>query len=474
MANDIFTMYSKLLEDDGNSFDPDLGMYTGLRQYQRSSSFDDDDDGETFTTSKEIAEAEKKKDPASQIAMRPDEWEEHLHFKRYTQAREHKYTEKEMEQIRESCKYCLVHDYSENDIYHISDEEKAEIDSLNEMAVKLSTLKKTYRQVDQYIQAMRIVVAAWELLEKKENFVHTDKEFWEMVADGRIYHNRIIMPQLKGMDKYNKELLIQYISNPELDPKDLIPQDQQQQNAWYDWDDEPKEDDETEEEELQRLLSPDEVQYILDHGDHPEEIHVKPLKRKEIKGYDRQGYRSFRKKRDNKKLSKKKKYLQNNLHDILKKIQNNPLNRNDEFRFNRSMMLTTSMFDPPKKIKDAFDDIRFDGSWTNKNDRFIYDLVIRERELEQYVPGNSAMTYADAEVADLFRAMEEQGMNVVSLRTRMNIDNTGNKKDIIRKRNKQNKKTESLLLQRIVKLNKNPKFKKLISKAEDKMAEAGD
>lgn len=463
MSKDLFDRFSALIEDTG--FDPDTGMYTG-KKYSRSRFVEEDDDGETFITSEEIVKAQKAKDvPDSIIPARPEEFEEHLHFKRYSQAREHKYTEKEMEQIRESCRCCLVHDYSEQDIYHISDEERAQIDSLNEMAVKISTLKKTYRQVDQYVLAMRIVIEAWEMISKKENFIHDDEEFWEMISDGRVYHNRIPMPKLKGMDKYNKDLLIQYISNPELDPTDLISQEQQEQKAWYDWD-EP-EDEESEEESMKRLLSPEEAQYILEHEDAPEEFVVKPLKRKEIKGYDRQGFRSFRK-TPKKKMSKKEKYLQDNLFDILRKIQNNPLNRPDDFRFNRSMMLTTSMFEPGKKIKDPFDDIRFDGSWTNKNDLFIYDLVMREKELEQHIPGNSSMTYADQELSDVFQAMTEEGMNVVDLRRRMNMST--DTKNVLRKQKKRNKRTESLLLQRIVKLNRNPKFKKLISKAEDEIA----
>ena len=375
MAKDIFERFADLLQEGG--IDSTTGMYTG-RQYTSPTMgrfLEDDDDAETFITSKEITQAQKVKNvPDSMVAARPEEFEEHLHFKRYSQEREHKYTEKEMEQIRESCKCCLVHDYSEQDIYHISDEEKAQIDSLNEIAIKLSTVKKTYSQVDQYVIAMRIVIEAWELISKKENFIHSDEEFWQMIADGRVYHNRIPMPRLKKMDRYNKELLIQYISNPELDPKDLITQEDQQQKAWYDWDEE--EDDETEEESMMRLLSPDEAQYILDHEDNLETIEVKPLKRKDIKGYDRTGFRRFRK-TPKKKMSKKQKYLQDNLFDILNKIQSNPLNLGDDFRYNRSMMLTSSMFEPPKKIKDPFDDIRFDGSWTSKDDLFIYDLVMR-------------------------------------------------------------------------------------------------
>ena len=467
MSKDLFERFSKLIEEGG--YDSGMGVYSGAK-YTRNRFIENDEDGETFITSKEIVQAQQanEDDPSSSIAARPDHYEEELHFKRYTKVREHKYTEKEMEQIRESCRCCLVHDYSEHDVYHISDEERAQIDSLNEIAIKLSKLKSTYRQVDQYVEAMRVVVEAWELIAKKENFVHSDEEFWEMVSDGRIYHNRIIMPKLKGIDKYNKDLLIQYISNPDLDPKDLISQSQQEQKAWYEWDEE-EEDDETEEESMKRLLSPQEAEYILTHEDNPEEMIVKPLKRKEIKGYDRQGFRSFRKS-PKKKMSKKKKYLQDNLFDILKKIQNNPLNRGSDFQFNRSMLLTTSMFEAPKKIKDPFDDIRFDGDWTNKNDVFLYDIAMREKELEQYVPGNSSMTYGDAEIADLFQMMSEEGMNVVDLRRRMNISSGLDEKSVIRKQKKRNKRTESLLLQRIVKLNRNPKFKKLISKAEDEMA----
>jgi len=469
MGKTIFEKYQEMMESSG--FDPDTGEYTGAK-YHRRTFEEDDEDAETFVTSKEIAKMQEEENPSSSgIARRPDEFEEYLHFKRYTEVREHKYTEAELEQIRESCRYCLVHDYSEQDIYHISDEERAKLDSLNEIATKLSGLKTTYGQVDKYVLAMRIVVEAWELLEKKENYLHSDEEFWKMISDGRIYHNRIPIPKLRHMDRYNKDLLIQYISNPDLDPSDLLSQEKQEENAWYmdDGWDEPEEDDE---EAMKRLLSPEEVQYILDHEEHPEDIYVKEFKRSELKGYEGNKYHRFRSKKK-RKLSKRKKYVRDNLHDILMKIQSNPKNHDSDIQLNRSTLLTHSMFEPPKRIKNPFDDIHFDASWTDKNALFIYDLIMREKMLETAAPGG-VLTYGDLEFQDVFKMMEEQGMNVTHLRQQMNMTSEADKRATIKKKQKENRKIESSLLQRITKLNRNPKFKKLIGKAEDKLNKMGE
>lgn len=422
----------------------------------------DDEEGEDFFTSKEIVKLKEdgsidEKDLPDSLKG-PVEIEESVHFQRFAKRHEHKYTEKEMAEITESCKRTLVHDYGEFDRYHISDEERARNDSLIELSAKLGGLKRIYRKVDQWVYAMRVVIEAWEIVEAKENVLHSTDEFFQMVHDGRIYHTGIIMPQLKGMDKYSMDVLVKYISNPDMDPEELLTKDElKKRDPWYDEEDESEE---TEEEMMARLLSPNEVQYILDHADNPETIKVHDVKRKFIVNYDQ-------KKIKGKKMSKSEKIYTKSLHAVLNKIQSNPSNRSDcDMSFSRSWLVTNNMFEPDKKKHDIWDDLYYDGGWTDKTGLFLLDLAERNEMLNQKTEDSSYYTYADQELREFFRAMEENGINTVELRRRMNMTEENERNTTIKEERKKNKKVEAALIQRITKLNDNPKFKKLIAKAE--------
>lgn len=460
--------------------------------------YDEDDESEDFFTSKEIVK--QKEDIEERLGITPSQddgiIEEDVHFKRYTKRREHKYTEKEMEEIKQSCEVSIVHDYGENDIFHMSDEERANNDMLAEMSLKLSRLKRTYRKIDQYIEAMRVVVEAWELLEKN-NYVHDKDEFFKLVSEGKIVSNRIIMPKMKKLDRYNMDLVIKYISNPELDPKDLMPEDTN--NSWDKYDNSKIEeryeqyineyienhkdeyDDETsydlrekaseyaeeqiQTDEMERLLSPEEAQFILDKADNPPEIRVKDIPEKQIKGYDDRNITSFKKK---KKLSKKERYIRSNLHDMLIKIQTNPtLNSSGDYY--SSFMLTNSMFEQEEIQTNPLDKLQFRGSWADDDAVFLYDLAVREELLKQHPPKENYLTYSDKELANFFRILEENGINTVDLRRKMNCSDDALTKAKTKQTKKDNKKIESAILQRITKLNDNKKFKKIVNKAEKEL-----
>lgn len=461
-----FEMYEQLMAEANNALfgNVTLTPKNGLATYDPN-----DEESEDFLTSKEIVKMQqdqgKAEDGVVQLPKGPVEIEEDVHFKRYSKRREHRYTESELEAIRESCESTIVHDYSEYDNYHLSDEERARNDSLNELRMKLNGLTKMYRKIDKYIEAMRVVVEAWELLEKRDNFAQTREEFFKMVAEGKIYNNSILMPKMRGLDKFNMDLVIRYISNPELDPTDLVPAETKKpQDSWYEQF-EDDEDEETEEEEMERLLSPDEVQYILDNIDNPPKIKVQDIKPRLIRGYD---HRTITKK---KKLRKKERFIADNLHPLLTKIQSNPANRNDGIGIPRTYLLTSSIFEPEKKQHDFWDDLYFDGSWTSKDDLFLYDMAVREEMLKQHPAGDRYGTYADRELKEFFRIMEQNGINVVELRRRMNMSEQQEKVRESKKVKRENRKIESNLLQRITKLNGDPKFKKLIAKAEKAIAE---
>ena len=182
-----------------------LGGFLGGDSYSDSS--DNYDDSESFMTSKDLVEQKEKiekQNPNINIPIISPDIEEEVHFKRYTKKRAHKYTESEMKAIRESCVSTIVHDYGERDIYHLSDEERRKNDMLAELSMKLSGVKRVYRKVNEYVEAMRIVVEAWQLLEKN-NYIHTRDEFFDLVADGTIVSSRIVMPKLKKSDQYNMD-----------------------------------------------------------------------------------------------------------------------------------------------------------------------------------------------------------------------------------------------------------------------------
>lgn len=443
-----FDMYENLLLEQG--IWEDQSSFNG-RQYTNNN----DEDVEGFITSKELV---KKKETPGEKTRMPTNGdgiiEESFHFQRYnTKRREHKYTKSEMEKLRESCHRTIVHDYGEYDIYHISDEERIRNDQLAEISMKIGRLKRTYRRVDQYIEAMRIVFQAWEILERT-NYVHSRDEFFEMVADGKIVSNRIIMPKLKKMNQYNTDMIIRYISNPELDPSHLVPKKPK------DYDDDFFDDDEemeTPEERMARFLSEEEAKYILDKTDNPERIKIKNMEPKYIRGYDR---RTFKKK---KKENKRDRRIRENLAEMLNKIQNGPHYRDH----GSSYMVTNSFFEPEKREKTLWDDLYFDGSWGNKNDVMLYDLAIREEMLKQHPPKERHLTYGDKELDNFFKTLEDNGVSTIDLRTKMGFKENPNSRKVTKVTRKENKKIENAVIQRLTELNKSSKFKKTVKKAEE-------
>ena len=469
--NDIFNRFNDLLGDDTliEAFKPEP---RGLNRFDPN-----DDDCETVFTSKELYQMKQAAEKTDDDKKLPPVTtgsiiEESVHFKSYAKKRVHKYTEKEMNEIREGCKDVIVHDYTERDIYHVSDEERFKDDSLKELRVQLATLHKLYNKVDEWVKAMRIVMKAWAIVEEKDNFLHSKDEFYELIAEDRIYHNAIIMPRLKGMSKYNLDVLIQYISNPELDPSDLLTEAQKRRMNMYNsfYEDEEEDNEETDEERMERLLDPDDVLMLTNENREPEKpmtIAMAPIS--DIKGYDSR----LLSQKKLKKLPKRKRikeYSKRNLHIMLNKIQSDPSNRQSNiFGYGFSSLITKSMFEPQKK-DDFIDKMRFKGSWASDTDNYVYDLQMREALLEQPIPGLGYKTYGDEELNSFFNDMESVGLNALELRRKMNMTPEQNVDRTVQRTKKQTKKLESAIIQRITKLNGDPKFKKTIEKAEKAIA----
>lgn len=462
MEKSMDDLYREVIEAEAMRFDSARDILPGGRPYIQS-----DEDTETFITSEDVEKIKEKEtdNPYRPIQSGDGVIEEDVHFKRFTTKRVHKYTEREMQEIRASCLTTIVHDYGEHDKYHQSDEERIKDDMLAEIRMKLGGLKSTYRRIDQYVEAMRVVVAAWELLEKNGNYLHSEKEFFQMVARGEIFSTSIIMPKMKKIEQYDIETLIKYISNPELDPKDLLPKEIKRPDDFYD-DDEFDEDGETEEESMMRYLSPEEAQWINEHKDNPPEYVVKDIDPKLIRGYDRYGATSRILGKKRKKVSKSKRYQIEQLHDLLNRIQANPNNRPNGM-YNQSYGITHGMFDVDKEEKNWMDEIPFEGSWASEIDTYLYDLMLREELLKRHPDNDKYQTYADRERAQFFKVLEDNGVNVVHIRRIMECTDEDVRRESIEKLRKDNKKLESAILQRITKLNESDKFKKLVAKAEE-------
>lgn len=292
--------------------------------------------------------------------------------------------------------------------------------------------------------------------------------------------------------------IIKYISNPDLDPADLMNssnsgnsydpdfdfiEDRPEYQEYFDEymstvTDEMREDmddydirskadsyakSKIEEDDAMRLLSEDEVQYLMDYLDNPPEFSVDEIPRKYIKGYDTRGSLTRGKKN---KLSKSDRYIQKDVHDMLMRLQNNPAYR-DVDEYNRSYIITHGMFSGDKPEKDFWDDLFFDGSWANDDQVYLYELASREELMKLHIPSQRFRTYGDVQLDEFFRTAEMNGINVIELRRKMNMTESGvDSKQEVKEKVKQNKKMEAQILQRLEKLNNDPKFKKLVEKSE--------
>lgn len=358
----------------------------------------------------------------------PSPVEETFHFKRYTKKRVHKYTEEELKAIEQSCLNSIVNDYGKNDEYHFSDEEKKRNDQLAEISMKLATVKSVYRRLDEYIEAMRIVFRAWEIL-SKHNYLHTKEEFFKLVAEGHIVSRRIIIPQLKNFKKYNKDVIIKYISNPHLDVSVFRPVEEEIFEEESDID--------------ENLIFPNES---LNQETKIENLSSKKIPEKLFKKY-------YSAKKD-KKLSVK----QNNFNKIMDGIKV-MFNQGNDF-------ITGSFFDHKSKEKGIYDKVKFKGSWKNKTDAWLYDMRLEEAKMDE--PIGRYTTKSDIFITKFFDELARNGIDSIEMRKGMKIQHDLHEKALSKKELKKNEKE---ILETIIKLNEDKKFIKLSQKAEDQLSQ---
>lgn len=463
--DDSYSMYQELIE--AALEEPDGQILGELFPFNKRH-FPLDDESESIITTgslkKKLNITEALNDSTDVVGGEPGV-EEGIIFKRKKKARRiKKYTATEMKAIEEMCKTTIVHDYGRSDWYHLSEEHKAKHDRLGEIRDKIAPLKSIYNNPADYIIAMRVVMEALTILASK-NYVHTTEEFFQLVGEGRIRTSNIPIPKLKRVKQYNLDLIISYISNLELNPEDLRPAviEEQNNDQWYFM---------TEEEKLamaQKLFSAEETEYIINHAENPEELAIGGVKAKDIKGYDNRslGWKKKTKKKKKRKDRKGKDLFRESLHVMLNKIQSGISTSKTGY----SYMVTTSIFDPGEPVKSVFDDVHFNGSWTDKHAVALYDLIMDEKLLGEPLPTKRGVTHADAARKDFWNIMEANGMNVQYLRQKMNMTDTTENKKTAKREKKDNRKKEAELFQRVTKLNKDKGFKKIVSKAEDALSD---
>jgi len=442
-----YTGYEKML----NAVDPRITLKPS---HQKS-------EVETFITSEDIAKAQLKKDErdSRSLSLHPDRIEETFFWDKPNPEDTTKYSEEEKLAFREGCRRVIVHDYGDKDFYHFTDDELTRNDQLAKISMKLGSLKRIYRSVDTYIQAMRIVFEAWSML-ADSNPLHTRAEFLKYVAEGVIISNRIIMPRLKGINNYNHEMILEYISNPHLDPKDLLPKITLRDELGLADDDDLMI-------ELERLLDPEEKEYLLEYDQHlknqtADTLEVIPIKSKYLKSYDDQLTRKKKKK-----IPKKEKGVSESIGKMLKRIQ---INNYQKTVLGYSFGITENFFKEDKS-KTPFERHRYQGSWQDDEIFHLYQLAMYEESLKEPVPEGYGLTYGDYELQKFFRILEHKGLNTVELRRRMNQSPENYVEVQKRKSRRTNKKIEVAISERIQRLNDNPKFKKLIKKAEKDFVE---
>ena len=151
------------------------------------------------------------------------------------------------------------------------------------------------------------------------------------------------------------------------------------------------------------------------------------------------------------------------VHRILNAIQMDPNN----FRgsgMDRSYIAANTWFGPHEEEETFYDKLKFKGSWSNKYDKKLHDVYEKIKLLDEPTHSYRYRTYAEESFNKYCESMERNGFSTIEYRQRLSIPM---EQEIVQTNKlKTNRKTEARIIDRVMKLNNNPKFKKLIDKAE--------
>jgi DNA-binding transcriptional MerR regulator len=443
---DIYESYQNLLMNGARSSD--------IRSGPVSMEYAEDSD--VFLTGAEIHKIKSKEgkigasDDLYHKAIINGPAEDRLVFKRrYSAESARKFTEREIEEFRESAKTVLVHDFGPMDIYHASDEDRSKNDVLMVMSAKLGGIKTVYHKVSQFIEAMRVVMDAWDILSSQYTNLYSKKELMELVAEGQVWSGAIPQPRLKGIKKYNLEKIARYIEDRSLDPEDLMPI-HEEPDIFYN--------QEEYEESFERLFTEEEKRQITAHENGDQEIEpeeIRPVPSKYIGSSN-----SGKNKKHFKSLNKSDKLAFTGYTETLTQIR----------KVGSGATYSDYQRKAEKEQAKREVTVRYGGSWADDLTVGLYELLVEEEWLDQKAAGSErGYTNRDHELSEFFRMMESFGMNVKKLRENMNMSEGQLDEKDMRLAKKRNKAAEAAIISRVIALNKDPKFKKFLKKVEDEL-----
>ena len=516
-------LYDTFAEYENNPIPNGLKQYQNnqarLREYRKFEVEDFVSDDELIEEEEEkrkelteyhglLEEPEKQFVPPAQKIQ--DEIFEEVRERR--RGRPKKYSQKELDAIRESCKCVYVRDYAEQDPYHLSDKEREEKDILSDIRRELLQVKSGYNNPRDYVKAMRTVLKAWELVAER-NGLYTVDEFFDLVARGRLVSPSIPKVVLSNMKNYNKDMLAEYISNPDLDIDDLQAfDDKEESKAITEFNDELRrlhseykqlfidthkqeyykeleglKEDSKEyikkksaiDEELEidasdfaaervdnykirKFFTREEVEEMIKYKENPTPMKVYNLDDKYIKDYDHKGSHKLGKK----KLKKTDRLIAKDVHLALN-LMETKIKHTD----NLWMPTMDSMFGPNKPNKTIVNGFKVKGSLSKKSN---YELL-RMQQLDDHMsstdPDNRFQTNGTAMTENMIDTCEQYyDMNMKPLRARLNMTVDGRDRLITDKIRKENKKKEYAIINKWIKLSESKAFKKEAAKRENQLA----
>ena len=396
--------------------------------------------------------------------------EEEVTFKRFSKIRERRYTEQELDKMKYDARHSIVFDYGPSDTYHMSDEEQLKRNELGELGMRLRSVKRSHGNAADFVKDMRLIVEAWEKI-AETNGIYTKEEFFRLVRKGRIISAIVPYTILRKKRLYDMDTIMRYVSDTSLDPMDLLTESDRERrlNPYANMFGYDENDDDGDENQEPSTLDESELSLIKDVVDGttemPEAV-ILPLPEKFIHGYDRQHIRGFGVRKEQFKGSKKDKIRRKIIHRDLNELQATAHIK----RLRRDSYSASGIFDVKGSPTTSRDKFRYGGSLRDNELVDMFVMIRDEMSKDDPISGR-AETVRTALTNEIWEEMELLGLGGVK---RMREKVAMSKKHMRVKRQvdaKDRAKREAAILRRVHALNNNPKIKKVVEKAENKMAE---
>ena len=158
--------------------------------------------------------------------------------------------ERRIKQFLEEYETVVVNEFG--DEYHLSEEERIEMNKFYEAFKTFNKCKHKYRKLDEYVAAMREALKCLDFVAENNGFYSPEK-FKALFLKGKIYVNGLVFPELKGRERKNIswEYLTEFILS-DTDPSEVLPKNKEDVLSEYD-----------DEELINRLFSHNELKEIM-------------------------------------------------------------------------------------------------------------------------------------------------------------------------------------------------------------------